>query len=109
MPRKRPASIATIRSDKKGLTFFTDKKICKPMAKMMMSIVKQFSFEPYKKYKALKIALYGWLIYSTVFTNVPILSIEILISSPLCKVKSLPGTMPVPVIIKQPWGKLLSL
>lgn len=43
-------------------------------------------------------------IYLTKFTKFPIASIEILISSPECKVKSLPGTMPVPVITRHPLG-----
>ena len=45
---------------------------------------------------------FGETFYLTTFTSVPILSIEIFISSPDFKVKSLPGTIPVPVIIRHP-------
>ncbi len=46
--------------------------------------------------------------YCTTFTSVPIGSIVMAISSPLCSVNESGGTMPVPVIRKQPTGNELS-
>src|SRR5690348_3400053 len=45
----------------------------------------------------------------TVFTNVPMFSIDIDTTSPSANVKSFPGTKPVPVIKKHPCGNLSAL
>ena len=47
-------------------------------------------------------------LHSIEFTNVPIVSIVIRTSSPLSSVNSFGGTIPVPVIRKQPTGKDVS-
>ena len=45
IPRNNPVRIATRRSDKKGLTFFTDKKICKEIARaIIMNVIRSGSF-----------------------------------------------------------------
>jgi hypothetical protein len=44
----------------------------------------------------------------TAFVSVPIESIEMSTISPTRKVKSVLGTIPVPVMRKTPWGKEVS-
>ena len=45
---------------------------------------------------------------ATVLMRVPMGAMVMWISSPACRVKESGGTIPVPVMRKQPWGKLLS-
>ena len=43
IPRKKPLRIATIRSEMNGLTFLTDRKICKEIARAIIMNVILFS------------------------------------------------------------------